>query len=196
MNAEAVASNIERAINPANACTCAVNLPIASVSTPSPDTVLVTLTRKDGEIPCAFAQFYVVSPTTLQTMSKAALALQPVGAGPFEVVSDVPNSKLVLRRNPHYGQKGRPHLTSLTFETTASDESAYEALQSGQAQAYKDVTTYSLLSSARQQLRVTAVPSALGTFVVQLNTKIAPFNNIEAREAIYYATNAAQSARA
>lgn len=193
-NASAVAASIRRDVDPANACTCAANLPVAFVSTPNATTVRVVLSRPDGAIPYAFADAapsWIPSPTALAKEGKTAFALNPVGAGPFEVASDLPGSKLVLRRNPHYWQKGAPQLQSLTFETTASDQTAYDAVTSGQAQAYQDLTTFSLLPQAKQSLNATAVPNALGTFVVQLNTKVPPFNNVKAREAIYYATNAA-----
>ena len=192
-NARAVAESIRRDVDPANSCTCAANLPVASVSTPNATTVRVLLSRPDGAIAYAFADAipsWIPSPTALAKKGKTAFALKPVGAGPFEVASDVPGSKLVLQRNPHYWQKGKPHLQSLTFETTASDQTAYDAVTSGEAQAYQDLTTFSLLPQAKQALNVTAVPNALGTFVVQLNTKLPPFNNVKAREAIYYATNA------
>ncbi|MBO0692495.1 MAG: ABC transporter substrate-binding protein, partial [Acidimicrobiaceae bacterium] len=191
LNAASVVANIKRAILPANGCPCLINLPIASVSATGPDTVQVDLTRADGQFPYAMAQFYVYSPTALQKEGKAQFALKPVGAGPFSVVSAVPNSKLVLARNPNYWQKGLPHLDKITFVTTATDESAYEALLAGQGQAYEDITTYSLLPQARKKMQVSQVPSALGAYVVQLNTQAPPFNNIKAREAIYYATNPA-----
>jgi peptide/nickel transport system substrate-binding protein len=52
------------------------------------------------------------------------------------------------------------------------------------------MTTIPLLEQAKKnaQLVVTQQP-ATSPYVIQLNTKIPPFNDIRAREAIYYATN-------
>jgi peptide/nickel transport system substrate-binding protein len=52
------------------------------------------------------------------------------------------------------------------------------------------MTTIPLLEQAKKntKLVVTQQP-ATSPYVIQLNTKIAPFNNEKAREAIYYATN-------
>jgi peptide/nickel transport system substrate-binding protein len=191
LDAASVVSNIKRAILPANGCACLVNLPVASVSATGPDTVQIDLTKKDGQFPYAMAQFYVYSPTALQKEGKAAFALHPVGAGPFSVVSAIPNTKLILTKNPNYWQKGLPYLSKMTFETTATDESAYDAILAGQGQAYEDISTYSLLPQASKQMQVSQVPSALGAYVIQLNTQAKPFNNIKAREAIYYATDPA-----
>lgn len=192
-NAAAVAFNIRRDLEPQNACICAPNFPVSSITTPSQYTVVLQLSRPFAAIVNAFpdeAPDWIVSPTALSKMGEKAFELTPVGAGPFEVVSDEPSSKLVLKRNPRYWQKGRPYLENLTFETVGNDQAAYSALLSGQAQAYEDFTTYSLIKKIKSQLQVTpALPSGTGAGAVQLNTTRAPFNNIVAREAIYYATD-------
>ena len=53
--------------------------------------------------------------------------------GPSSVVSDTPSSQLVLKRNPHYWEQGKPYLDKLTFKTVAADEPAYEAMLAGSA---------------------------------------------------------------
>ena len=52
------------------------------------------------------------------------------------------------------------------------------------------MSTPQLVPSFKAHFTVTAEPST-SPYDIQLNTKIAPFNNILAREAIYYATDAA-----
>jgi peptide/nickel transport system substrate-binding protein len=191
-NADAVAFNIRRDLEPQNACLCLPNFPVSSITTPSQYTVVLQLSKPFAAIVDAFpdeAPNWIVSPTALSKMGEKAFALSPVGAGPFEVVSDEPSSKLVLKRNPDYWQKGRPLLDNLTFETVGNDQAAYAALLSGQGQAYEDFTSYDLIQKIKSQLQVTpALPSGTGAGAVQLNTTRAPFNNIVAREAIYYAT--------
>jgi peptide/nickel transport system substrate-binding protein len=121
-------------------------------------------------------------------MGEKAFAAKPVGAGPFMVVSDTFSSQLVLRRNPHYWQKGRPYLNQLTFKSVSSDEAAYEAMLAGQGQLYEDMSTPPLLNQAAQHFNV---ENQLGTspYDLQLNTLAPPFDNPKARQAIYYATN-------
>jgi peptide/nickel transport system substrate-binding protein len=133
---------------------------------------------------------WIASPAALQKMGEKAFALKPVGAGPFTVVTDVPSSLLVLKRNPSYWQKGLPYLNSLTFKPVSSDENALTAMESGAGQAYEGMSTPALVSAFKAKFTTTAEPST-SPYDIQLNTKIAPFNNIKAREAIYYATDAA-----
>jgi peptide/nickel transport system substrate-binding protein len=134
---------------------------------------------------------WIASPTAIQKMGETAFALKPVGAGPFTVVSDTPGSQLVLKRNPHYWEQGLPYLDTLTFKPVAADEPAYEAMLANSGQAYEGMSTPQLVNTFKSHFTVTAEPST-SPYDIQLNTKAAPFNNIKARQAIYYATNAAQ----
>jgi len=165
----------------------------SAIDASGPYTVVVHLTAPDGAIVNQFQGSIVnwmVSPTALKKKGATAFGLAPVGAGPFEVVSDAVSSKLVLKANPRYWQKGRPYLSGLVFESTANDESALEDLRSGAAQAYEGMDTPALVSAYKSAgLKVTAEPST-SPYFVQLNTETAPFDNLKAREAIYYATNA------
>ena len=134
---------------------------------------------------------WIASPTAFKKMGEKAFALKPVGAGPFIVVSDAPSSQLVLKRNPHYWEKGKPYLDKLIFKPVAADEPAYEAMLANSGQAYEGMSTPQLVKTFRSHFTVTAEPST-SPYDIQLNTRAAPFNNIKARQAIYYATNAAQ----
>ena len=198
--ADAVAYNIRRDLTPSFACACLAQFPVSSVTTAGDYTVVLDLSQVDGHIMQAFfgeAPNWILSPTALQKLGDSAFGQKPVGAGPFQVVSNIPSSKLVLKRNPEYWQHGLPHLSGLTFENVGSDESAYDALVSGQAQAYQGFTTYSAIAADSRQVEVHPLnPHGLGPFVLQLNTAVPPFNNIVAREAIYYATNPAPIVRA
>lgn len=167
---------------------------VTSISAPNQYTVRVEFASPDG---AAVGQMFdttvswMVSPTALAKMGKKAFLLKPVGAGPFEVVSDTLSEKLVLKRNPRYWQKGRPYLDGLVFQTVATDEAALEDLQAHDAQAYQGMDTPQLLSSFKSAgLTVTNDP---GTGVVDLDIgeTIPPMNNLKAREALYYAIDPA-----
>jgi len=190
-NAAAVVTNIDRDLK--SACTCKPTWPVTSVTATGPDTVTITLSAPDGafidEIFDSTAD-WIASPTALQKMGEKAFALAPVGAGPFEVVSDTLSSVLVLKKNPTYWQAGRPYLDTLTFKSVASDEAGYEALLAKEGQIYVDMSTPSLLEQAAKNPGV-EVENQLSTspYDLQLNTKTAPFNSVKARQAIYAATN-------
>lgn len=190
-NASAVAYNIQRDLNPKLGCICAANFPVAKVTTPNSHTVALTLKTRFAPIISAFFSEppdWIISPTALKKEGEKKFAVSPVGAGPFEVVSDKASSELKLRRNPKYWQAGHPYLDNLTFTSVGTDASAVDALQAGQGQTYENISPVLVSSSAAKQLNV-CTPPATGLVYVQLNTTRAPFNNILAREALSYATD-------
>jgi len=188
-NATAVAWNIQRDLK--SSCTCKPTWQVTSVTTPSPSTVQINLALPDGafidQIFDSIAD-WIASPTAVQKMGEKAFAVNPVGAGPFEVVSDTLSSVLVLKKNPGYWQKGRPYLDNLTFKTVGGDEAAYEAMLAGEGQVYEGMSTPSLIKQAASHFNVVnESPSTV--YDLQLNTLTPPFNNAKARQAIYAATN-------
>lgn len=191
--AQAVASSINRDLQPAAACVCdALFADVTSVTAPSKYDVRLMLSTPDSGIIPSFvgeAPNYTVDPTALASMGEPAYAQDPVGAGPFKVVSNEASVKIVLVRNAKYFDSPEPYLNSLTIESTGSDQSDISALESGQAQL-TGVTTASLFTAAASLGLKTQrqLPTTLA--FVKLNTQAAPFNNPIAREAVAYATNA------
>lgn len=189
-DAQAVAFNIKRDLEPQNACTCAANFPVAGISTPDGRTVVIQLTEPFAPFIEGFigaSPNAIVSPTALSRLGEQAFRVTPVGAGPFVVVSDAIDSKVVLKRNPSYWQKGKPRLDSLTFSLVGSDASEYDAMTTGEGQVAFGVNTLPLVQQARKQFNVHEVTTE--TEILQINTTVPPFNNQLAREALFYATD-------
>ncbi|MBO0823671.1 MAG: ABC transporter substrate-binding protein [Actinobacteria bacterium] len=191
-NADAVVFNWNRDL--AATCTCKpVFLSKPTITATGPYEVSLTLTYVDAPFINALQGNvfnWIASPTAIQNTDPKQFALKPVGAGPFTVQTDVPSSLLVLKRNPHYWQKGLPYLDTLTFKPVAGDQQALTAMEAGNGQAYEGVSTPQLVPSFKAKFQVTTEPGT-SPYDIQLNTKIPPFNNIKARQAIYYATDAA-----
>ena len=131
---------------------------------------------------------WIASPTAVQKEGATKFAQYPVGAGPFTVVSDTYNSELVVKKNPHYWQAGHPYLNGIIFKSVSGDEAAYESLLASQGQVYEDLSTTQILSEAGAHFTEEDNPGT-SPYDLQLNTAVAPFNNIKARQAIYAATN-------
>lgn len=190
-NAAAVTYNFRHDLS--GSCTCKPSWKVASITAPNASTVVVKLQDADGAIVNQFQDSnvnWIASPTSLRRLGATKFALTPVGAGPFEVVSDSINAKLTLARNPRYWQKGRPYLAGLAFESVSNDESAFEDLRAGSAQAYEGMSSPQLLPAFKKAGFKVATEAADDPYAVQLNAMAPPFNKLAAREAIYYATNA------
>jgi peptide/nickel transport system substrate-binding protein len=192
LNAQAVAFNFTRDL--ASPCTCKPVWPLAKVpvTVVNPTTVQINLSAPDGALKNQLQDAnvnWIASPTALKTMGEQKFKIAPVGAGPFAVVSDTLSNTLVLKKNPNYWQAGHPYLDGLTFKATSDDEAALETLQAGGAQAYDGMATPSLVSTYKSHFTTTEQP-ATSPYDIQLNTTAPPFNNMNARLAIYYATDA------
>ncbi|MBO0836574.1 MAG: ABC transporter substrate-binding protein [Actinobacteria bacterium] len=196
-NADAVVFNWKRDLN--STCTCKPRfIGTPTITATGPYEVSLTLSYVDAPFINALQGSvfnWIASPTAIKSMAAKDFALKPVGAGPFTVETDVPDSLLVLKKNPNYWEKAAdgtqlPYLNTLTFKPVGSDTDALTALESGAAQAYEGMSTPSLVSSFKAKFQTTAEPST-SPYDIQLNTKIPPFNNITARQAIYAATDTA-----
>jgi peptide/nickel transport system substrate-binding protein len=189
-NAQAVDYNWLRDLK--STCTCKPEfLATPTITVTGPYTLSLTLPYVDAPFLADLQDDifdWIASPTAIQTMGETAFALKPVGAGPFTVVSDSPSSDLVLKKNPDYWQKGLPYLNTLTFKPVLDDETALKDLESGSGQAYEGMSTPQLASTFKAHFTTTVEPST-SPYDIQLNTKIAPFNSLAARQAIYYATD-------
>ena len=205
LTASVVAWNWTRDLE--SSCTCAAewivartnpkvttSAPAASViKVINPTTIQVNLAVPDGAfINQMFDSIpnWIISETSFNKMGEKAFAQLPVGAGPFIMVSDSYSNQIVMKKNPTYWQapQGLPYLDNLTFKSVSGDEAAYEAMLAGEGQVYTDMSTPQLLSESQQHFDVL---NQLGTspYDLQLNTAVAPFNNVKAREAIYAMTN-------
>lgn len=168
--------------------------PLKSVTTNGDEKVDVNLTAPYSPLINSMfdsPQNWIVSPTALQLEGEQKFELDPVGAGPFTVVKDIQNTSLALKKNPLYWEKGRPYLDGLTFKSVESDETALEDLQAGQGQAYVLMSTLQLVPAFKKAGFDVTLEPGTSPLDVQLNTLKPPFNNLAAREALYYATDVA-----
>src|SRR5580693_6091948 len=205
LTADVVAWNWTRDLE--SSCTCAAEWAVArtnpkvTTSAPaasvikvlSPTQIQVNLTLPDGAfINQMFDSIpnWIISENSFNKMGEKAFAQLPVGAGPFIMVSDSYSNQIVMKKNATYWQasQGLPYLDNLPFKSVSGDEAAYEAMLAGEGQVYTDMSTPQLLSESQQHFDVL---NQLGTspYDLQLNTAVAPFNNVKAREAIYAMTN-------
>ena len=189
--AQVVADHINKVLK--SPCTCRPTWPVKSV-TASGDDVVINFTdglrAGRGVVHRLQRQLGALAHREARRWASASSGSRPVGAGPFTVVSNKLSSQIVLKKNPTYFKKDRPFLDQLTFKSIGGDEAAYQALQAGQAQAYENLSTPSLIDQMKKdpKLQVTQQLST-SPYNIQLNTNAPPFNNPKARQAIYYATD-------
>jgi peptide/nickel transport system substrate-binding protein len=195
-NAAAVAWNIKRDLaTPSTASPVASWPPLVKtngVTTPGNLTVVLHFSAPYAPLLTSLIGSninHIASPTAVQKMGAKQFQKTPVGAGPFEVETNLVDHQLTLKKNPGYFQKGRPYLDKLEFTTVSDDQTAMESLQSGTGQAAQ-ITTPQLIEEAKGNSKFTTLVTKGATpTLIQLNTSAPPFSNKLARQAIYYATD-------
>jgi peptide/nickel transport system substrate-binding protein len=119
----------------------------------------------------------------------------PAGVGAYMIKDVSPNRSFTLVKNPHFASLGIPgipkgHLDTIKVTITSNTQSEAEQVLQDQADAFDagDTLPASLLpqitSKASGRFSRETIPS---TFYFFLNTRMAPFNNPMARQAVNYA---------
>ncbi len=112
-----------------------------------------------------------------------------MGTGPFQMVSYAPNSQLVLKRNDNYWRKeGAAQVTDLTIRYMPEQSAQIAALKSGQIDLMFPSAESRLQLRGAAGVTTVAVPST-NTVRLNINTNIAPFNNVDFRRAMSLALN-------
>jgi peptide/nickel transport system substrate-binding protein len=141
---------------------------------------------------------YVVALAQLDNTTSGSQ--NPIGTGPFKIVSWEPNVSFIVERNPDYWHKGLPYLDKVTFKPIVSDESRESSLRSGTVDlmvSHDPGIIADLQSNANFQ-QVTDLHTSVGQpdmDFIMLNVEAAPLNDLTVRQALAYATNAPEVVR-
>ena len=171
----------------------AVEKDLGSFQTVDDRTLTISLSAVNGSFMNGFpgsALNLIASPTAYEEMGAQEFSVAPVGAGPFTVKENRQNERLVLEKNENYFKDGLPYLDSLTFQSITGEQVLYQTLSSGQADVIEGMSSTTIIEEAQNNTNLEVhfgVPTS--PYVVQLNSRAEPFDDIKAREAIYYATN-------
>jgi peptide/nickel transport system substrate-binding protein len=136
---------------------------------------------------------FIGSPTAIKA-DPDGYGLKPVGAGPFQVESHKPGEELVLTKYDKFWDAEHVTLTEVRYITTSPDaQVAYQHVVSGSVdtvQVSGSSTPPNTLTEADGNDAISFVtgPDNSYTFL-PINTFKAPFDRLEARQAIDYCTD-------
>ena len=120
----------------------------------------------------------------------AELRTRAVGTGPFMLKEAIPESRIVMTRNPSYFVKGRPYLDGLEYTVIKSRPARVAALQSGQIDmgfpTDGSVAIREEIKASNPGMTVIEIPQGLQDNLL-LNTRKPPFNDVKVRRALAYA---------
>jgi len=165
---------------------------ISSITTPNPETV-VFHTRVPTADMLAIVSLYgnSVIPDNYGGETEKQFFAHPIGTGPFVFQSWTRGQSLSATRNPHYWQKGKPHLDKVVWSVVPDNSTRFLQLQGGQI----DVDEFPAFSQLQQissspGVKLVSVPSTRVDMIL-FNQKVKPFQDIHVRKAINFAINRA-----
>ena len=163
-----------------------LNSKVASITSPDPNTVVVTLKKSWPYLLSDLSGFNApILPAALaQSQGLDKFLKHPIGTGPFALDTVIAGDSVRVVKNPHYWSPGRPYLDSLTFKVITTDVGRTTALKGGQADIVSDpaLNQLSALKSDPSVRVLTFAASQVDSIL--LNTKKAPLNDINFRRAM------------
>jgi len=160
---------------------------VSTVTSPSSDTVVVTLSHPDSQFIynlAAYSNGVVLDPSAV-----ANIATAPVGTGPYVFQSQVSNYDIVLTANPTYWG-GTPKLSTVTFRYFLSSTTLDSALKSGEIQVIDNLASAQDIGQFKgnSAYQVITGPTE-GKIDLTINDSVGPLKKLKVRQAIAYATN-------
>lgn len=188
LDPKAVVYSLLRAAAPASRYPDAYLLgDLEAVAAAGADKVSVTLAQPSFSFLhtlAATSDGIVVDPRGVRTMSTA-----PVGTGPYLVDHWVPGKTLTLVQNPLYWGTP-PSLGRITFDYFTTPASENLALLAGKIQMIDDEAAPGYLAGYRADPLYRVVTGQTQRIMqLTLNNSVSPFDQLQVREAIGYATN-------
>jgi peptide/nickel transport system substrate-binding protein len=176
---------LERAMKGPNAYILSA---IDGIDTPDSGTVVVHTTHPWGPLLGDISMYSnAILPNNLRGEKAAQFFKNPIGTGPFTLKSWTKGQQMVLAKNPHYWQAGKPHLDTVTLVTVPDSNTRILQLRGGQAHITEAPPFSSIASlQATNGIKVDLFPST-AVFFIQLNEKKPQFADAHVRRAISYA---------
>jgi peptide/nickel transport system substrate-binding protein len=177
---------LERLVDPATASPSAGDLAtMESVEAPDDQTVVVTLTQPDAAFLAILSQSSVgIMSEAFVTANNGDVSQTAMGTGPFMFNEYVPNTRVVLDKNPNYWEAGLPYLDGLEMIIAPDDTSRTSAVVTGTV----DLIEYAPLRDIEILEQDTALKLAgdanTNIRFIGINFEREPLNILEVRQAI------------
>lgn len=188
-NAASIAYNITRDADPTLGSQFQAEAATLKTKVVNATTLKISLQSPDSQFNSDFAaDFGAVGSPTAEKSEGANFATKPVGPGPFVLQKTVLNTSQSFTPNKYFSiyKKGQPYLSGITLQSLPSYTQQVSALQTGSAQLAWSSNGQVFEQFKKAGVHVQEFPLE-GVFFLSFQNQAAPFNNVLAREAIYYA---------
>jgi peptide/nickel transport system substrate-binding protein len=188
LTAADAAYSIERILDPSFASQQAANFSAIASATGSGDVLTIKTKFPSPTLLTYLTTLSVVPEAYVKKVGNAAFNLHPVGSGPYEFVSSIPGSQVVVKRNPDYWG-AKPQIASVVFRAVPDDATRVADLQSGEAQIADTMTPDDVATLKSAGLQVLSTPTERVSYLAFNTIKGGPTDNVTVRKAISEAIN-------
>jgi ABC-type transport system substrate-binding protein len=161
---------------------------ISSIDVLNPLTLRLNLSTTAGSVlPYDFTSRdgMIVAPSSL---AKGNSSTDPVGAGPYRFVSEIPGSEISVRRWSHYWDPAAQTLGGIDFVQASAGAPGVSAMLAGDI-GILQVDPEALPAVADNPAFKTGTAATSSYLQLQFRLGRAPFNNVKLRQAVLYAIN-------
>lgn len=164
---------------------------IETVEAPDPQTVVITVAEPAPDLLANLGNFKGLSIVQQANVESGEITTRPIGTGPFMLDEYVSGDRVSLVSNPDWWG-GAPNLGGVTFRFITEGTTAITALQNDEIQWTDSFEPQQVqLIRDNQDLVLGDVPSN-DYWYLALNQRNAPWDSVEARQAIAYAIDREQ----
>ncbi len=185
MKAADVKYSYERILNPATKSPWASQLaPILAIETPDDYTVKLTLKQPYGALMSTLASAWAAIVPKEEVEKAGDLQKTMVGTGAFMLDKWEKDVQTVLKAFPDYWQKGKPLLGGITYKIMPDEAARLAAVRTGEIQMTRLSSATATGLAARSEGVKVASQATSDYYLLGLNTKRPPLDNVKVRQAI------------
>ncbi len=186
LKASDVKFTFDRWVDPETASTSAAELAaVANIETPDDATVVMTLNAPDASLLATLAGgSAVIYSQAFVEANNNDVSQVAMGTGPFKFVEYVPNTRVVLEKNPDYWEEGLPYLDGIEMTIASDDTARTAAVVTGTVDFIEYAPLRDIDSLQQDPNIVLAGDSNTNIRFIGLNLRHEPFDNLQVRQAI------------
>ncbi len=177
--------SFERLIDPATASTSAAELAsVATIEAPDDATLVLTLKAPDASLLANLAGSPCIIFAKETIDEHGDLSQVAVGSGPFIFKEYVPNTRIVLEKNPDYWEEGLPYLDGMEMIPVSEDTSRTTAVVTGTVDFIEYAPLRDIKTFEADDSLTLAGDANTNIRFIGFNLDREPFNNLLVRQAI------------
>jgi peptide/nickel transport system substrate-binding protein len=163
--------------------------PVESIATPDEGSVVITLKKADASFLTNLTSPASVIINKDAVEKNGDLTKTADGTGPFKFKEYVPNTRVVLERNPDYWDSGKPYVDGVEMTIASDDTSRSAAVRTGTVDFIEYAPLKDIPTLKSDTSLVMAGDQNTNIRFVGLNVTRKPFSDLKVRQALALAVD-------